>query len=468
MGLGIVVDRLERLAIRSAVLSPAQAMASWNELTNSVPWMELPDGVQRCLPAIAVNLACHGPRLTPPADEDSVPYAGRLKGVYRASWADNIMRIRHARPLLERLSHSQLNYRVLKGSAICAITDRWGVRRMGDIDIVVAKADFRAAITSLRQEGFEPRFFRRISTARPPESASWEGPEGQIVDLHVAARRSPNRSILDWAIRAPSIPVESQGIRWPVPPPEVMLIHALIHARLGAASSDHAQALLDVEVLLPRVNTRRLLDLASRTRTLGLVHLISAELADVRSDISCESAHSSAHSEHSGRAWKRSLRQDLQRARTLPTVIVERRPNRRDLRRVFHQRGVRRAVYIPWLVIGQLRPVERAAYKVTGGFLLQVGSELHLERELRVRAPVPPRIVGRNAHLVVACSDPRARVLFVNGISTGVVSGFARVFVERIPPSIEVSARFLGDPPPSVEGEASAELRVTFPDCTTT
>lgn len=454
------MDLLEGLALRAAVLHGDDARQAWMDLTSRVDWMDLPDGVQRCLPAIAVNLACHGSSATD-MGEGAVPYAARLGGVYRASWTENILRIRQMAPLLEDLASSGVDYRVLKGAAICAITDRWGVRRMGDIDVVVARADARKATTALRSLGFTPRFFRRISARRPPESACWEGPKGQILDLHVTSRRRTGHSILDWAMHTPAVTFESQGIRWPVPPPEVMLVHALKHAQLGAAPSDYAQALLDARVLLPRSDPRRLDALARRTGSLGLVRALALDLATLHSNAPQEFGQTSGPVAEWRRAWRRSWRGEVRRTLRLPAILFERLPRPRDVQRALEHQQIRRTLYVPWLVLGQLRPVERVAVTLLGGFVTRTGCAIQLDREVRLRVQVPVQMVGRSANVRVTCSDPRARVLFINGESAGVLAGQAGIFVHRIPETMEVSARFLGDPPRG--GGQRHTLALAFP-----
>ena len=459
------MDPMERLALRAALLPPAEARQAWAELTEAVAWMAFPDDVQRCLPAIAVNLGCHGSGAQGLGEHGSaVAHAGRLSGVYRASWAENILRIRQMRPLLEDLARSSVDYRVLKGAAICAMTDRWGVRRMGDVDIVVASAHAHRTMAALRDHGFQPRFFRRINPARPPDSACWEGPEGQILDLHVASRRRARGSILDWAVRAPAIPLESQGIRWPVPPPEVMLIHALKHAQLGAAHSDHAQALLDAHLLLPRVDSTRVMALAHRTRSLGLLQALYADLAAIGRDAPGGRGYVPDSSDEWRQAWRRSWRGEVRRALRLPGVLVERLPTRHDLQEALAQQHVRRTFYVPWLVLGQLRPLERAAVTLAGGFVRKPGGSITIDREIRVRVGAPAHIVGKSASLSITCSDPCARVLFVNGESAGVLAGQGAVLVRQVPEMVEVSARFLGDPPEGSGTEHTLSVRFSSLD----
>ena len=455
------MDPLERLALQAALLPREQALDAWTRLTDDIAWMVFPDPVQRCLPAIAVNLGCHGsPSRGAVSPGSPVPHASRLGGVYRATWADNITRLRGTAPLLERLGEARIDARVLKGAAICAITDRWGARPMGDIDIVVDRAQARTTTAVLRGTGYRPRFARRISDTHPPQSACWEGPDGQVIDLHIARGDRRPTSLLDWARRAPAVTAESQGITWAVPPAEVMLLHALVHARLAAARSDHAQALLDAPILLPRVDTARLHALARRTGTTGLVQALESDLAEIHG--TAPSMAPAIPAQESPR-WQRAWTGELRRSVSLPRIIVERRLHPRDLRRALQQAHVRRGLYVSWLTLGQLRPLERAVMTAVGGFLTETPSSVALQRELRVRVGVRSELIGRPAKLLIRCSDARARVLFVNGESVGVLTGEAGVWLDRLPGILEISARFLGDPSPRRDDPGTLTVECASP-----
>ena len=58
----------------------------------------------------------------------------------------------------------------------------------------------------------------------------------------------------------------------------------------------------------------------------------------------------------------------------------------------------------------------------------------------------------------VACQDPYARLLFIDGVSHGVIDQAASVRLMIAPESIEVSMRLLGDPPANALGTVSINV----------
>ena len=98
-----------------------------------------------------------------------------------------------------------------------------------------------------------------------------------------------------------------------------------------------------------------------------------------------------------------------------------------------------------------------------GGFLTETPSSVALQRELRVRVGVRSELIGRPAKLLIRCSDARARVLFVNGESVGVLTGEAGVWLDRLPGILEISARFLGDPSPRRDDPGTLTVECASP-----
>lgn len=443
-------DDLETLALRAALAPPEQAHTAWCTLISEVTWMDLPDRIYRCLPSIAVALSCQAPGVhTALTDESTVPHAARLAGVYRSTWTDNILRVRTISPIFDALDSQEVDYRVLKGAAVCALTDRWGVRRMGDIDIAVGTHQVREAMQALRDSGYTPRFFRRVSSRRPPKAMCWEGPDGAVLDLHVChgTTRAPwtRASIIDRMLDQPALRVFSQNRFWKLPSPEAMIVHAVHHADVGAAASDHAQAILDIARLLPHCDMNRVMALATDVNlgplTLSLC-MRSSDLSDrslhIVADVGSWRTRRDANAA-TGKAFRAVL--------DAPAVIAERWPTRGEIADLRSTRDLWRIPYSLWLLGGRMRPVERAVSIRLGGFLRTEGASADIGRERRRRVATPLGLRGGPVEVTVTARDPYAQLLFIDGVSHGVIQGTACVRLENAPSCLEVSLRLLGDPP---------------------
>lgn len=443
------LDRYETLALQAALLPRDEALEAWTRVLHDIPWMELPDPVERCLAAIAVNLGCHS---RPEANEsDEVPYSAKLAGVYRATWTSNIMRIRGLAPVFDAFDSRSIDYRVLKGTALCALADRWGTRRMGDIDVLVPTEHAASSVAVLRALDFSPTFFRTIDDDDPPSDCSWEGPNGHIIDLHVGDPRRRRPALLDLLLTEPPTKISSQDRMWPVPSAAALVVHAALHARKGSAVSDHIQALIDIATLLPLTNDQELSALA---RTTAVTHPLSFLLGEI-----------SRLSARNVPMVKPTRREPLLvAARQFVTRVITFERVRRE--RITSESpavgpNVRHRLYRTWLRTGQMRPLERVICRTVGGFLRS--GELDIPRDRRRHIPVPQSLRGRFVRVDIETTDHDERMVFVNGIKFGTITTKASIHLNSAPRSLEISLRLLGDPP----SRPSAPIRVTVSEETT-
>ena len=456
------LDQYEALALQAALLPRVEAVAAWRELIARIPWMEFPDPVERCLASIAVNLGAHSRNDSDSSEE--VPYSAKLAGVYRATWTANIMRLRGLSPVFDAFDHQGIDYRVLKGTALCATTDRWGTRRMGDIDVIVPVEHGARSVAILRNLNFSPSHFRVIDDSDPPSGSSWDGPHGHIIDLHVGdpGRRSPE--LLDVLLCEQPTMTTSQGRTWPVPSPEALIVHSAMHARKGSAVSDHIQSLTDISLLLPLADDDRLRTLARRVRVTHTLAFLLDEISRItNSPANIPTIH--------GRRREPlivSVRQFIARATTFERVRRERITDKP----VLDGTNIRRSLYRMWFQTGQMRPLERVICRAFGGFLRS--GESDLPRDRRRHISVPHSLRGRSVRVVVDCDDPYERLIFVNGIKFGTIDSSLTITLEKAPKSLELSLRLLGEPPlsrhaPSTSGPStSSSITVAISEATRT
>lgn len=432
----------EVLALSAAILPYPQAGGAWRRLLSEIPWEDFDESLQRCLPVIAMNLSS-----TRYGDvARAVPQGGRLAGFYRATWTANIVRLRGLNALLDAFQSGSVDYRMIKGMAVCALTDQWGSRRMGDADLVVDQRDAAKAVHSLRTHGYVPRFFRRIDASSPPRSSCWAGPEGQVVDLHLGdpSRRHP--SVLDLMLASPPRYVQSQSRQWPLPSPAAMAVHAASHAQVGAAPSDFVQSLVDVSRLLPLADEDELRELSRATATTGPLRHVVAELTSVTR------GERPAMSPRRAESFSRAIATILGEAQRLPAVVRERNaPSPSESGP--HVRGW---LYRPWYRVGQIRHLERLVVRACGGFLRE--GSIDLPRDRRRKVVFPRDLQGHPIKIQITCRDPYARLLFINGVSYGVLQACSAITLTCSAPSLELSARLLGEPPSREMGEMYVEV----------
>ena len=421
------------LALQAALLPRTEAVKAWRDLVTGTPWMDLPGPVQRCLAPIAANLGCQSG--TVPDSLEEVPHSARLAGVYRATWSANIVRARAMEPLLAAFDEQAIDYRLLKGTAICALTNRWGMRRMGDMDLAVSSAHASVSVSIMRDLGFWPRFFSRIDDTAPPQVSCWEGPGGHILDLHVGDARRKRSSIIDAMFASQPRWVSSQDREWPLPTDEAMAVHAAVHARTGAAVSDHVQAVLDLSLILPRTDPHVLGSLARSLRAAGPVARLQRELVAITARPMAIVGVSLIE------PWAATLGRTAADLVRLPQLLKERTPTQP----VATGPNVRSSAYRSWRRVGYLGPVERLVARTVGGFL-RSGS-LDTPRDRRRKIEVAWELRGRPIDLRITCADPYARWIFIDGVPHGFVEHSTTIRVQRAPDSIEVSLRLLGDPP---------------------
>ncbi len=443
------LDQFEDLALRSALLSRDEAIVAWTELLNQVSWMDFPDPVERCLPAIAVNLGCHS--RPDPNELDEIPSSAKLAGIYRATWTSNIMRIRELSPVFDGFTSHAIQYRVLKGAALCAMADRWGTRRMGDIDVLVPVDQAAASVSVLRELSFSPKYFRVIDDSDPPLDSSWEGPHGHIVDLHVADPERRRPELLDALLADTPSTISSQGRTWPIPSTESLIVHSAMHARKGSAVSDHLQSLIDIAALLPMTNERQLSVLARQT---AVTHSLAFLLDEI------------------GRLT--ATRVPLVKPTRFEPLLVA---TREFVTRVHTYNQVRREriisdspivsanvrshLYRIWLRTGQMRPLERVVCRTVGGFLRS--GEFDHPRDRRRHIDVLRHLRGRCIRVDIESRDHNERLVFINGTKFGTIATKASIHLNSAPRSLEISLRLLGDPP----SQPSAPIRVTVSEETT-
>lgn len=140
--------------------------------------IKLDPAIEKLLPLLAKN----GTR--------NHPLNEKAKTLYRKTWTSNQLLWRHTRPLLEQLQQAGIHQiLLLKGMAmILQYYCDFGVRVIGDIDILIPKKDLKTAIDLLSNKGWVSNL-PRLDLQNEDQLSRWHAanfthPQGGCLDLH--------------------------------------------------------------------------------------------------------------------------------------------------------------------------------------------------------------------------------------------------------------------------------------------
>jgi len=344
-----IYAELSALVLTSALHHPTRAAPAWNDALTIAPIDLWPNELARPLPLVFVNLR----------GLSYVPHQQLLKGIYRAAWAANLLRLRCAIDVMRDLDSGEVNYRVIKGGAVCALTGDWGARRMGDLDLAIARDSGDYVRDVLTNGNFVQRAPNRSV------DGLWESPTGGKLDVHTVNQEDPSRS---WVLAEPGRHVEILSHSLHIPSPEVIAALALHHGISGVADSDHIQSQLDIARLLPHCDEdelSRLLSVAGKGDEAAnlLQELVDLEIPSIRS-----------RSVHRIRDRQRSIGRKSRLSQVATLVSrgkVVFRDRRIPIRRVVGEcPDLRfRLAYLLWISLGQVRFLELLYIRKAGGFI---------------------------------------------------------------------------------------------------
>jgi len=247
------------------LLSGDEAVAAWRKWQTHGDVDRLDSASFQIMSLLYWNLARQG------LDD---PLMGKLKGIYRMTWSNNQWLISRALPALRALHERGVPMMLLKGAALNALYgERHGIRRIGDVDMLIPQGDAQRAVGVLADLGWSPKgnpFAVTADYISVTKGVALLHPEGGALDLHwhlfpedlVAAHEEPV-----WRHAGPA---SIGGVPALAPSPTELLMHVCVH---GWAWSPHppfrwvadamtilraSESELDWERLIPDARRRRL------------------------------------------------------------------------------------------------------------------------------------------------------------------------------------------------------------------
>lgn len=216
----------QELLLKAALTENEEALAFWRDYLRLQSFDDTDYGSSRILPLVYRNLHRLG------LDD---PYMGRMKGIYRRTWAENQKNFRHIPGVFQKFHQAGIPALLLKGSALILLCYRdFGLRGMGDFDIAVPVSRVHEAVSILETMHWRtcleyPKLQIELHHAVHLQSA---GSEDLDLHWHILAQRCAEE--YDQAFWEGARPLEYQGARILSLQPSDHLLHACVH---GAAWS---------------------------------------------------------------------------------------------------------------------------------------------------------------------------------------------------------------------------------------
>lgn len=387
MTVDAIQHRDDVLVIRATSAPPREAVAAWTELHARYGWDHLPHALVRFLPMVYLNI--RGGAAAPDLD--------RLRGVYRASWASNLTRVGVIRPVLEQLHRRGVEATVIKGGSLCILTNQWGFRRMGDLDVVLPSSSASIVSEVLQDSSFD-RTTPASAGVHSDVEGPWQGPGDALIDIHFSDRWSRYTGLTEGHTQER----ESQGYVWSVPTPETALAIALEHGQIGAGVGDVLQTTLDLQVLSPMVDravTARLLDRLDLSSTAVWHAMALREALGESPSLWLTQLEVTTH--RRPRVTVASRRWGLVLARRIREWGI-RRLRHEDRVQLWHRRHEIGLPYWIWLESGMLGPMER--------LLSRTGAWPNPARHTPRLAGEPPAVPPQADVSALPRRDLRARI----------------------------------------------------------
>jgi Uncharacterised nucleotidyltransferase len=354
----------QEIALRAALLDPKEAAFVWNEFMKVKKFHEIDSGTIRVLPAIYDNVKTL----------QNVAEIDRMRGAYRVAWIKNTEFISTLIPILRSFEQKGIDYRVLKGTALNFLFGSLGIRTMGDMDLIFRHSEVNKVAELLRMHGFTQTFSSAChhhGSSPLVIDSGWVNQGGIEIDLHILEKSSSHgaSSFFQKIMREPPQLVSISGTVARLPPPELMLIHAVIHGDQRVALSDQIQSLLDCSRLIRVIDTRILEKFCVEENCSEKVQTYLDrlyEIAGTNNPIKLAQKDLIARSSQKIINRQKNI---LDQIRKLPEVIKSRRLSKAEIARIWKPSSLRDFLYSIWLTFFQLRVLEAICCKYLGGYV---------------------------------------------------------------------------------------------------
>jgi hypothetical protein len=214
------------LLLRACLLSGGDAAAAWQAWRERVNFDDIDAASYRLVPLLHQNL-----RREKIDDELS----GRLKGIYRHTWARNQLLFHAAAQVLQAVQEAGIGVLVLKGATLAAAhyADA-GLRPMSDFDFMVPLAGVPQAVALMEKCGWH------CAEPVPPDrltgcsyAGKWMNRAGQQIDLHWHLLPEGRQPGIDDDVWTRAAEIEIGGGKFPGMNATDLLWHVCAHGSVG-------------------------------------------------------------------------------------------------------------------------------------------------------------------------------------------------------------------------------------------
>ncbi len=471
------------LALRAATSRPESALAAWKELMSSVDFDAINESTQRIMPSIFLNVR----------GQNDIPDVARMRGAFKYAWSRTTEMLHSGRGLFLALNESGIDYRILKGAAVQVVSNRLGARTMADIDMLIGANDVERMIEIMNAQGFRRSMHSECSghSSQSHYDAMDFNSDGCHIDVHVAQYKEPS-ALLQLMLSVPALHVRAAGAQLPLPPPELLLLHAAFHGAQAAGPTDFVQSVVDVLALGGMVDHEQLVEQARQSGTLEALLALNAATQTV-DDVSLH-IKVPVSAKIRARLQAQVLRGKalISESNSMSARIAERRPSKPLVSLIRDRFQGKTRLYLTWLRTGRFAVTERFVVRLTGGFLevpqhpwvsgttlVAFGNSLPgsivgsttareaLDWRFRVRFATPEAMI--RVRLISTAFDRLDAYLFCNGrgvarVIAGDISSRS-VTIRNVPASAEFSLRAFWDVCPlCYQGFDDLQVRIDLGD----
>ncbi len=220
---GICITPQQELLVKTILsTSPEQQRQYFQSWLQQVDLDTIDGGSYRLMPMLYKNIS----KSSLESDLN-----GRLKGIYRYSFYFNQMLFHQAHRIIDQLNKAGIRVLLLKGAAITLqYYQDYGIRPMGDIDILVDRANVAAAVKIIEENSWTKKIDIELKEAmRTWHSIDFSNKLGYGFDLHWYTMHQCCWETIDADIWDHAREVNYQGLLVYVCDPADMILQACTH-----------------------------------------------------------------------------------------------------------------------------------------------------------------------------------------------------------------------------------------------
>ena len=260
---GFWPNKDQELLLRTCLLRDKEASIAWQAWRSRIDFDTLDPGSNRLIPLLYYNLSQLGL-------ED--PLMKRMKGIYRYYWAQNQLLFHHAAVILDAFQQNKIETMLLKGGALVLLHyDDYGLRPMGDIDILIPPDKAKLAINLLLDANWQMKaeWMTVEKTLKRSSAGAFVNDHGGEIDLHWNVFPQGRHPHADDDFWTESVEIKMAGVPTRCENSTDLLFHVCVHgARWSAVSPIRwiADAMIIFDSVQGKINWARLVEQASKRR----------------------------------------------------------------------------------------------------------------------------------------------------------------------------------------------------------